>query len=184
MTFHLRFAAFFNYLFPTITVIIRWDRSSQDSKCYCCARVLFNYSKWTFLASRRFMRWFMIKKKWIFTTPHPLLLQCPPLSPPDAREKGGNKRRRCLSFELHRSKMLSKRSQVPIFLRSEEDGWGRGRRGVKENRWRWRRAEKVLGEEKQRGRKSKSVELLDTFYVFDEVDWFLPSAALWSHSLP
>lgn len=117
------------------------------------------------------MRWFMIRKR-IFKTPHPLLLQRPPLSSPDTREKGGNKRRRCLSFELHRSEVLSKHSQVPIFLRSEEEVRGRGRRGVKEGRWRWRRAEKVLEEEKQRGRKSKSVDLLDSFYVFDEVDWF------------
>lgn len=51
--------------------------------------------------------------------------------------------------------------------RKDEGGAGEG---VKEDRWRWRRAEKVLEEEKQRGRKSKSVELLDTFYVFDEVD--------------
>lgn len=129
------------------------------------------------------MRWFMIRKC-IFTTPHPLLLQRPPLSSPDTREKVGNKRRRCLSFELHRSEVLSKRSQVPIFLRSEEEERGRGRRGVNDDRWRWRRAEKVLEEEKQRGRKSKSMDLLDTFYVFDEVDWFLPSAALRSHSLP
>lgn len=180
MTFHLRFAAFFNYLFPTITLIIRWDRSSQDSKCYCCARVLFNYSKWTFLASRRFMRWFMIKKSG-FSQRH--ILCCSsvlpsPLQMPEKKAETSVGDVCLLNF------IGEKRSQVPIFLRSEEDGWGRGRRGVKENRWRWRRAEKVLEEEKQRGRKSKSVELLDTFYVFDEVDWFLPSAALWSHSLP
>lgn len=47
--------------------------------------------------------------------------------------------------------------------------------GVKEERWRWRRAEKVLEEQKPRVRKSKSVlprvELLAAaFYVLEGVD--------------
>lgn len=56
-----------------------------------------------------------------------------------------------MSFEPDRSEVLSKRSQVAIFLRSEEEGEGGAGEGVKEDRWRWRRAKKVLEEEKQRG---------------------------------
>lgn len=52
-----------------------------------------------------------------------------PVSSPRLSRYPRNKRRRGLSFELHRSEVLSKRSQVPIFLRSEEEGRGRGRRG-------------------------------------------------------
>lgn len=148
MTFHLRFAAFFNYLFPPTITIVRWNRSSQASKYYCCAIIyLFNMELSCFTAIYELIH---DKKKRIFTTPPPLLLQRPPLVSPDTWEKGGNKRRRCLSFEPDRSEVLSKRSQVPIFLRSEEEGEGGAGEGVKEDRWRWRRAKKKCWKKRSR----------------------------------
>lgn len=47
-----------------------------------------------------------------------------PLLPQDTAETGGNKRGRRFSFELHRSEVLSKHSQVQIFLSREEEGQG------------------------------------------------------------
>lgn len=160
-------------------MIIRCDHSSQDSKCYCCGRVLFNYSTWSFPVSWRFMRWFMIRK-WIFTPPHPVLLQHPPLVSPDTRETSVGEV--CLlNFIGVRCFQNAPRCLFFLDLRRKDEG-GAGE-GVKEDRWRWRRAE-MCCRKRSKEDKRASLESLDTFYVSDEVDWFLPSAALRSHSLP
>lgn len=113
------------------------------------------------------MRWFMIKKrKRIFTTPPSLLLQRPRLVSLDTWEKGGNKCRRCLSFEPDRSEVLSQRSQVPIFLRSEEEGEGGAGEGVKEDRWRWRRAKKSSGRREAERVKEQECGIVRHFLCF------------------
>lgn len=129
------------------------------------------------------MSWFMIKNKGL--SQHHLLC-CSSVLPSSLQtpeKKAETSVGDVCLLNLIGVRCFQNTPRCPFFLdlrrkvrEGQDKGWRKTGGGGQEQK-------KVLEEEKQRGRKSKTVELLDAFYVSDEVDWFLPSAAHRFHSL-